>query len=137
MHHFRIAAAIALLVLAPSLSLAAGGSWQTATAISVTGGVTSRSTFVLQAYVTLPQQCYAAHIRTLSMSSQLHRSFIVEQQAPSSPCAQKTSYNCTVVSPTYRLPIQQPVDVESKGKTWKVHLTMHEPTPTPPMCRKA
>jgi hypothetical protein len=130
-------AAIALLVIPPATTPAATPSWQTATATSVSGAITSSSTFVIQAYVTLPQSCDAARIRTVSINTQLHRSFIVEQLPPSSPCTGKTVYNCTVVSPTFRLPIQQPFNVESKGKTWKTHLAKKPPTPVEPICRKA
>ena len=122
-----------VLALAPAIASAA--SWQTATATMVSAGVNSKSTFVIQAYVTLPQQCDMARIRTLDVTTQLHRSFIVEQMAPSGTCSGKTMYKCTVVSPTYRLPLQQPFDVESKGKTWKTTLGMHAPQPIEPMCK--
>jgi len=135
MRYFALAA-IALLTIPPAAAPAQTPSWQTATATSVTGGVSSSSRFVIQAYVTLPQSCDAARIRTLSINSQLHRSFIVEQLAPSSPCSGKTVYNCAVVSPTFRLPIQQPFHVESKGQEWKVHLATEPPKPTQPLCKK-
>jgi len=129
-------AAIALLAIPPAMAPAQTPSWQTATATSVTGGISSNSTFVIQAYVTLPQSCDSARIRTLSLSSQLHRTFIVEQLAPSSPCSGKTMYSCTVESPTFRLPIQQPFHVQSKGQEWKVHLATQPPKPTLPLCKK-
>lgn len=136
MRNFRLAATFAVLVLPPAITAAATPSWNPATATIVSAGVESKSTFIIQAYVTLPQSCDAARIRTLSISSQLHRSFIVEQMPPSSMCSGKTVYNCTVVSPVFRLPIQQPFEVDSKGKRWKVALAMHPPTPMPPTCRK-
>ena len=135
MRYFSLAA-IALLVIPPAAAPAQTPSWQTATATSVTGGVSSSSTFVLQAGVTLPQSCDAARIRTLSINNQFHRSFIVEQLPPSSPCSGKTVYRCTVESATLRLPIQQPINVESKGQTWKVHLGMAVPKFTGPTCKK-
>jgi hypothetical protein len=135
MRHFRLAA-IALLVLPPSIVGAATPSWQPATATSVSAGVNSKSTFVIQAYATLPQQCYAARIRTLAITRQLHRSFIVEQLPPSSPCTGKTNYRCTVVSPSFNLPIPHKFEVDSKGKTWEVELATKPPTPIEPICRK-
>ena len=135
MRYLPLAIAIALL-LPPALVRAATPSWQPATATMVSGGIASKSTFVIQAYVTLPQACDAARIRTESISSQLHRSFIVEQLPPSSPCT-GAIYKCTVVSPAYHLPLQQPFEVHSKGKTWEVHLAMEPPNPTPPSCRKS
>jgi hypothetical protein len=135
MRHLRFAAAIALLVVPPSI-VSAAASWQPATATTVSAGVASKSTFVIQAYVTLPQSCDMARIRTLEMTSELHRSFIVEQMPPSAPCNQKTVYKCTIVSRTLSLPITHTFDVESKGKTWKVALAMEAPTPVEPMCKK-
>jgi hypothetical protein len=129
-------AATALLFLPPSVA-AASPTWQPATATSVTAGVNSKSTFVIQADVTLPQSCDAARIRTLSLSKQLHRAFIVEQLAPSSPCSGKTIYKCTVVSPTFSLPIPHKFEVESKGHTWEVQLAAEAPTPMGPICRKS
>jgi hypothetical protein len=134
-----VLAAIALLVIAPAATAAAtpSTSWQKATAQSVTGGVTGKKTFVLQAYITLPMSCDAARIRTLSMNSQLHRSYIVEQKWSGTLChSGKPNYNCTIESPTFQLPIQQPIEVDTQGKTWEVHLSMHPPTPIQPMCNK-
>ncbi len=136
MRNFRLVATLAMLVLPPAIAAAATPTWKPATATMVSAGVKSKSTFIIQAYVTLPQSCDAARIRTLSITSQLHRSFIVEQMPPSSMCSGKTVYTCTAVSPEFRLPIQQPFEVDSKGKTWKVALAMHPPTPMPPMCPK-
>lgn len=130
-------AAIALFVLPPSIVAAAAPSWQTATATSVAAGVTSKSTFAIQAYVTLPQECDAARIRTLAITSQLHRSFIVEALPPSSPCTGKTVYKCAVMSPNFKLPIPHKFEVESKGKTWEVALAMESPAPMEPACRKS
>jgi|HubBroStandDraft_4_1064222.scaffolds.fasta_scaffold00002_15 hypothetical protein len=136
MRHLRLAA-FALLVLPPAIVAAATPGWQTATATSVNAGVTSKSTFQIQAYVTLPQSCDMARIRTLAITSQLHRSFIVEQMAPSAPCTGKTVYKCTVVSPNFSLPIPHKFDVDSKGKTWGVTLSMASPQPVEPLCRKS
>ncbi len=120
----------ALLGLPPTIAPAAT-SWQTATATSVTGGVSSKSTFVIDAYLTMPQSCYAARIRTYTVSTGLHRTFIVEQRG--GPMCSGSAYKCTVTQ-NFMLPIQQPFDVYTKGKVWHVHLTMHPPTPIPPMC---
>jgi hypothetical protein len=136
MRHFSLAA-ITLLVLPPSIVAAATPSWQPATATSISAGVNSKSTFVIQASVALPQSCDAARIRTLAVTSQLHRSFIVEALPPSSPCSGKTVYNCTVVSPSFILPIPHKFEVESKGKTWEVALAAEAPNPVEPMCRKS
>ncbi|MBV8353775.1 MAG: hypothetical protein JO101_00510, partial [Candidatus Eremiobacteraeota bacterium] len=46
--------AAALIVLPPATAAAAGHPGQLATATSVTAGVNSRSTFAIDAYVTLP-----------------------------------------------------------------------------------
>ncbi len=135
MHHLRLAA-IALFVLPPSIVAAATPSWQPATATSVTAGVDSKSTFVIQAYLTLPQQCDAARIQSSMVTLHGHRYFVVEQLPQSSPCTQKTIYNCTVVSPSFPLPIPHKFEVKSKGKTWEVQLAMHPPNPIEPICRK-
>ncbi len=134
MRHLGLAAA-ALLVLLPSIA-AADPAWQKATATSVSAGVNSKSTFVIQASVTLPQSCDLARIRTYAITSQLNRSFVVEQQAPSSMCKGTTMYKCTV-SAAFRLPIEHKFDVFSKGNMWVVRLAMEPPTPTPPLCRKS
>lgn len=136
MHYIRYAA-IALLVLTPSIASAATGSWQKATANSVVAGVNSKSTFKVQAQVALPNQCYAAGIVSSPISMHMHRYFTVMEMAPSSPCAQKSTYTCTVVSPSFPLPIPQKFEVDSKGKKWEVHLGMEAPTPAEPMCKKA
>jgi hypothetical protein len=125
--------AIALLVLPPSVAVAAP-SWGPATATSVQAGNNGRSTFVIQAYLTLPTQCYTTRIRTATLAMSGHRSFIVEQMAPSSSCS-SAQYKCTVVG-TFNLPVTHAFEVDSKGKTWEVHLAMEAPTPTQPMCRK-
>lgn len=135
MFRLRLAAA-ALLVLPPAIVAAATPSWSPATAMSVNAGITSKSTFRIDAVVTLPQQCDMARIRTLAITSQLHRSFIVEQMPPASTCTQKTVYTCTVVSPNFQLPIPHKFEVETKGKTWEVPLSMESPHPMPPMCNK-
>lgn len=134
MRYLRTAAALMVIVLSPAIAGAA--SWQPATTSIVHAGVTSNSTFVIAAYVTLPKQCDVARIRTLNVTSQLHRSFIVEQMPGSSTCTGKTVYNCTVMSPNFRLPIPHKFDVESKGKTWEVTLGTTAPTTLPPMCAK-
>ena len=86
MPHLRCAAAMALLAFAPSIATAAS-SPQLATATSVNGGITSKSTFMVQAYVTLPQSCYAARIQQVLETPNLHRHFLVLQVPPSSTCA--------------------------------------------------
>lgn len=136
MRHFFIAAAVALLAFPPAM-VSAGASWQPARASVVSAGVTSKSTFAIQAYVTLPTQCDSARIRTLAITTQLHRSFIVEQMGPSSPCSGKTMYKCSVVSPNFNLPIPHKFEVESKGKTWDVALGAHAPQPIEPVCSKS
>jgi hypothetical protein len=136
MRLYAVSAMCALLALSATVSAPAAGSWSTATATMVTAGVTSRSTFVIQAYVTLPTQCDSARIRTLAVTSQLHRSFVVEEMPPSSTCAGKKPYQCTIASPHFNLPIPHKFEVKSKGKTWEVTLAMHEPQPVQPMCTK-
>jgi hypothetical protein len=134
MRHLRFTAAIALLALAPSIA-AAASSPQLATATIVNGGITSKSTFVVQAYVTLPQSCYAARFQQILETPHLHRHFAVLQVAPSSTCT-GPQYKCTVVSSNYNLPIQQPFEVATKGKVWEIHLGTHPAQPIEPMCRK-
>lgn len=134
MRHFRIAAAFMAIVLSPAIAGAA--SWQPATATAVRAGVSSKSTFVIMAYVTLPSRCNVARISTLNVTSQLHRSFVVEQMPGPTMCPEEPIYHCAVVSPTFRLPIPHKFDVESKGKTWPVTLAAERPNPTPPMCAK-
>jgi hypothetical protein len=136
MHRFSLAA-IALLVLPPSIVAAATPTWQPATATSVSAGVNSKSTFVVQAYVSLPQQCYAARIRSSEISMNAHRYFVVEQLPPSSSCTKKTAYKCTVVSSSFPMPIPHKFEVESKGQKSEVTLAMEPPTPIEPMCRKS
>jgi hypothetical protein len=135
MLHLRFAAAMALLAVASSIA-AAASSPQLATATIVNGGITSKSTFVVQAYVTLPQSCYGARIAQVLQTPNFHRHFLVVQIPPSSNCA-GPQYKCTVVSPNYNLPIQQPFEVDSKGNVSKVHLGTHPPQAIEPMCRKS
>ena len=125
-------AAVALLALSPSIATAA--SWTPATATSVEAGNNGRSTFTIQAYLTLPTQCHAARIRTATLSMSGHRSFVVEQMASSSPCA-AALYKCTVVA-SFNLPVTQQFEVDSQDKKWEIHLAPERPTPTQPMCRK-
>jgi hypothetical protein len=47
------------------------------------------------------------------------------------------AYKCTVVSPTFNLPIPHKFDVMTKGKTWEVTLASHAPAPLEPECRKS
>lgn len=135
MHYIRYAA-IALLVLTPSIASAAAPSWGKATANSVVAGVNSKSTFVVQAQVALPNQCYMARIVSSPISMHAHRYFTVEQMAPSSACAQKSAYTCTVVSPSFPLPIPEGFEADSKDKKWHVHLGTEPPPAAPPMCKK-
>ncbi|HEY1868758.1 MAG TPA: hypothetical protein VGG70_10725 [Candidatus Cybelea sp.] len=136
MRFYALIAATALLAISAPGPASAAGTWSKATATAVTAGVTSKSNFVVQASVTLPTQCDSARIRTLAITSQLHRSFVVEMMPPSSTCAGKTNYQCTVTSPHYNLPIPHKFEVDSKGKTWEVTLAMEAPQPMPPMCNK-
>ncbi|HEX3457634.1 MAG TPA: hypothetical protein VHR97_06720 [Candidatus Baltobacteraceae bacterium] len=135
MHYIRYAA-IALLVLTPSIASAATGSWQKATANSVVAGVNSKSTFVVQAQVALPNQCYMARIVSSPISMHMHRYFTVMEMAPSGVCAQKSLYTCTVVSPSFPLPIPTKFEADSKGKKWEVHLGTEAPAAAEPMCKK-
>ena len=132
MRHFRTAAAFMLIALSPAIAGAA--SWQPATASTVHAGVASSSTFVIAAYVSLPDQCYVARIRT--STSVIRRLFVVEQMPGSSTCTAKTVYHCTVVSPNFSLPISHTFGVVSEGKTWEVTLAAKAPNPLPPMCAK-
>ena len=134
MRHLHLAA-IALLVLAPSVASAATATWQPATATGVVAGVNTNKTFVVQAYVSLPTQCDAARIRSSALSMHTTRHFFVEELPASSPCSQKAVYTCTV-SESFPLPIPATFDVESKGKQWKVHLSQHEPSAMGPTCKK-
>lgn len=136
MRSYALAAACALLALCAPVSAPAAASWSPATATAVTAGITSNSTFAIHAYVTLPTQCDSARIRTFAVTSQLHRSFVVEQMPASSTCAGKKLYQCTVVSPHFNLPIPHKFEVKSKGKTWEVTLGMHEPQTMQPTCSK-
>ncbi len=132
MRYFRTAAALTLVVLSPAIAGAA--SWQRATAGTVHAGVTSSSTFVIAAYVTLPAQCYVARIRT--STSVISRSFVVEEMPGSATCTGETVYHCTVVSPNFSLPIAHTFAVHSQGKTWEVTLAATAPNPLEPMCAK-
>ena len=133
MRHLGLAAVV-LLVLPPSMA-AADTSWKPATATTVIAGINSQSTFVIDAYVTLPQSCYAARVRTYAVTTGLNRSFIVEQTR---------SGRCAAAPPTdawqrqtFSLPIQHKFEVHSKGKTWQVTMGEHAPAPTQPLCRKS
>jgi len=128
-----VLAAIAVLLLPPTPA-ASASSWQTATATTVIAGSNGRSTFVIDAYITLPQSCYAARVRTYAVTAGLNRSFIVEQHA-GSMCG-GAPYSC-VAAQTFSLPIQHKFDVHTKGKTWRVTMGAHAPAPTQPMCRKS
>jgi hypothetical protein len=134
MRDLRFAAAMALLAFAPSIA-AAASSPSPATATSVTAGITSKSTFVVQAYITLPQSCYAARFEQILQTPHLHRHFSLLQVPPSSPCT-GPQYKCTVVSPNYNLPIQMPFEVNTKDRVFEVHLSTHAPQPIEPLCRK-
>jgi hypothetical protein len=131
MHRLSLAA-IVLLALQPAAAAAASS---LATATSVESGVTSQTTFAIQSAVTLPNQCYTAHVRTATLAMSGHRSFVVEQTPPASSCAQKTAYNCTV-SGTFNLPITHKFEVDTKGRKWEVLLSTEAPSPMQPMCRK-
>jgi hypothetical protein len=100
----------------------------------VHAGVKSSSTFVIAAYVTLPDKCYVGRIA--SSTSVLSRSFIVEQTPRSSTCSAKTEYHCTVMSPEFRLPIAHTFNVRSASRSWQVTLAPKAPNPLPPMCAK-
>ena len=126
--------AAALLVVPPTMAPAASQPWQTATATSVIAGISGRSTFVIDAYVTLPQSCYAARVQTYAVTTGLNRSFIVVQRG-GSMCS-GPAYSC-VAAQTFNLPIQHKFDVHTKGKTWRVTVGAHIPAPTQPMCRKS
>lgn len=117
-------------------AIVGAASWQPATATAVRAGVSSNSTFVIAAYVTLPSECNVARIRMLNITSQLHRSFVIEQMPGPSMCPEKPIYRCALVSPTFRLPVPHKFDVESKGKTWPVTLASAAPNLIPPMCAK-
>jgi hypothetical protein len=131
------ASALSLLLIITPLSAVSAGSWEPATASGITAGA-HHETFIVEAAVTLPQNCYAARIRSTPISLHTPRSFYVEQLAPSSPCASKTAYKCTVVSPDFPLPIPHQIEVVSKGpQRSKVTVsTEEEPNPAPPLCRK-
>lgn len=132
MRHFRTAAALALLVLLPTIASAA--SWQPATAGTVHAGVVNSSFFIIAAYVTLPNQCYVARIR--ASNSVLRRAFNIEEMPGSSTCTAKTEYHCSVVSPNFRLPIAHTFEVHSKDHDWQVTLAATAPKPLEPMCAK-
>jgi hypothetical protein len=134
MRQLRTAAAFTAIVLSPAIVGAA--SWQPATATAVRAGVSSNSTFVIAAYVTLPSECNVARIRMLSITSQLHRTFVVEQMPGPSMCPEKPIYRCAVVSQRFRLPVPREFEVESKGKTWPVTLAKEAPNLVPPICPK-
>ena len=134
MHYFRTVAAFMVIALLPGIAAAA--SWTPATASWVHGGITSNSTFAIAAGVTLASSCDVARIRTATVTSQLHRSFIVEQMPGPSTCKGKPVYNCTVMSQNFRLPIQHKFEVETKGKAVEVALGMEAPQTVPPMCAK-
>jgi hypothetical protein len=128
--------ALLLFLIIQPLSALSAPAWEPATASSVTAGA-HHSTFIVEAAVTLPQNCYAARIRSTPISLHTPRSFYVEQLAPSSPCANKAAYKCTVVSPDFPLPIPHQIEVVSKGpQRWKVAVSTEEPNPAPPLCRK-
>jgi hypothetical protein len=131
MRYFALAAT-ALLALTPAIAPAASHPWMPATATSVTAGITTRSSFAIQAYITLPMSCYASRVRTYGVTADLNRSFIVEQRAPATMCS-GPAYKCTV-SQTFKLPIQHKFDVHTAGKTWRVTLAAHAPSPMQPMC---
>lgn len=123
--------AIALLILPPTPS-AAAPSWQTAPATSVNAGANGPSTFMVQAYVTLPSSCTATRIRTYKVTSGLNRSFIVEEQPLL--CSPAKARRCTVQS-TFRLPIEHKFYVYTRGQAWHVTLQQRVPPPIEPICK--
>jgi hypothetical protein len=136
MRLLHVPAAIALFALLPAMTAAAAPSWAPATAMSVTA-YAEHSDFLIDAYLSVPNACYAARIRTDMGTS--GRVFFVEQmKSPSATACSPSPYKCTIISAPIPLPIPQSIAVTSQNKKWKVHvLTEHEPAPMQPMCRKS
>jgi hypothetical protein len=134
MRYLRSAAILTLCAVIPAFAAAATPMWQPATAVSVTAHA-EHSDFVIDAYLSVPNACYSARVRTALSSA--GRVFYVEQIASAKATAcSPAPYHCSVLSGPIALPIPQSITVNSAGKKWKVHvMTEHAPAPMQPMCK--
>jgi hypothetical protein len=117
--------------------MASRPSWEPAEATAVSAGLSSKSTFIVQGYVTLPTPCDAARIRAMRLDPHSQRYFVVEELPSSSICIQVV-HKCVVESEPFFLPIPDSIDVVSAGpKKWDVIVGPTAPKPVGPICRKA
>lgn len=134
MRLLRALPAIALFAVVPAITVAATPTWAPATAVSVTA-YAEHSDFRIDAYLSVPNACYSARIRTALGSA--GRTFFIEQMKSGTQTAcSPAPYHCSVVSEPIALPIPQTITVSSANKNWKVHvMTEHHPSPMQPMCK--
>jgi hypothetical protein len=134
MRYLRLSAVLTFLAILPALAPAATPTWEPATAVSVIA-YAEHSDFRIESYLSMPNACYSARIRTALGSA--GRTFFIEQMKSATQTACSPSpYHCSVVSNAIALPIPQTIAVSSANKKWKVHvLTEHEPAPAQPMCK--
>ena len=134
MRLLRALPVIALFALVPAVAPSATPTWEPATAASVTA-YAEHSDFRIDAYISAPNACYSARVRTALGSS--GRTFFIEQMKSATATACSPSpYHCSVVSGPIALPIPQSITVSSANKNWKVHvMTGEHPSPMTPMCK--
>lgn len=116
----------------------ASSTWQPATVTAVSAGLTSRSTFVIQAYVELPQPCYKVRIRQMRIDPKATPFYLVEEvRSTSNPCPDIVT-KCTAVSSSFGPPAPSTILVMSKGpKKWNVQLQSTRPKPNGSLCQKS
>jgi hypothetical protein len=117
--------------------VAVNTSWVPAEATAVNADLNTKSTFIVQAYVTLPKPCYAARIRAMRLDPHSPRYFLVEALPPPGFCIEVV-HHCVVESAPFFFPIPHSVDVVSLGpKRWRVIVGSTVPKPAGPICRAA
>jgi hypothetical protein len=117
--------------------VAVNTSWVAAEATSVNAGLNTKSTFIVQAYLTLPTPCYAARIRAMRLDPHSPRYFLVEELPPSGFCIEVVHHFVVESAPSF-FPIPHSVDVVSLGpKRWHVIVGSTVPKPAGPICRAA
>jgi hypothetical protein len=120
-----------------SVPVAVNASWVPAEATAVNAGLSTKSTFIVQAYVTLPKPCYVARIRAMRLDPHSPRYFLVEELPPSGFCI-SVVHHCVVESAPFFFPIPQSIDADSLGpKRWHVIVGSTVPKPVRPICRAA
>lgn len=137
MRYLIILAAFSICFLSPGRASTSSPQWEPATAMTVTAGLNSRSTFVIQADVELPQSCYAAQIHQVRLDPKSAPYYLVEQQRVTTQPCTHVILKCSVVSATFGPPSPLQVLVKSKGpKEWNLKVNPTAPKPGRAACPK-